>query len=283
MKRLPESRSSSVNTVPVADEDGLEDPDTCDVNRQRLLLTPFRHSPGPGPVPPGGPGNPGSSRILILQDDAPTLSSSGPAASSSAATARWMHAPAAPGRRARSSAPTARLPAVLPAGPRRRPARRPGTPNGDPARTAATLDRAHPLPGALLSSEPIPRPRAPGDPPITCRPKSKRSWLVVEVLQQVVGGQLDRLVAPLGGAVLAGDQPHAVHAAEVAVDERVPRLGLVVGAVGEPEVPLGVLVPGVGLEERVLVVGARLDVAPVAVEHVLAGVDELLGAPRRAR
>src|SRR5215211_3839837 len=33
----------------------------------------------------------------------------------------------------------------------------------------------------------------------------------VEQLQQVVGGQLDLLVAPLGGAVVAGDDPHPVH------------------------------------------------------------------------
>ena len=102
--------------------------------------------------------------------------------------------------------------------------------------------------------------------------------LRVEPLQQLVGGELDRLVAPLGGAVHAGDQPHAVDAAEVAVDERVARLRLVVRALGEPEVPLGVLVPRVRLQERVLLVRARLHVAPVAVEHVLAGVDQLLCA-----
>ena len=56
---------------------------------------------------------------------------------------------------------------------------------------------------------------------------------LVEVLEEVVGGQLDLLVAPLGGPVLAGDQAHAVEAAEVAVDEGVPSLGLVAGAIGE--------------------------------------------------
>ena len=79
----------------------------------------------------------------------------------------------------------------------------------------------------------------------------------VEALQQVVGGQFDRLVPPLGGPVHAGDEAGAVHPPEVAVDERVARLRLVVGPVGEAEVPRRVLVPRVGLEERVLRVGGR--------------------------
>jgi hypothetical protein len=58
-----------------------------------------------------------------------------------------------------------------------------------------------------------------------------------------MGDELDVLVAPLGGAVLAGDEPHPMDPLEVAVDEAVARLGLVAGAVGQPEVPLGVLVP----------------------------------------
>src|SRR4029453_16707719 len=94
---------------------------------------------------------------------------------------------------------------------------------------------------------------------------------LVEVLEQVVGGELDLLVAPLGGPALAGGPRHAVEAAEVAVDKGVPGLGLVGGAVGEGQVPLGVLLPGVGLQVGVLVVGAGLDVAPDALEHVLAG------------
>jgi DNA-binding SARP family transcriptional activator len=65
----------------------------------------------------------------------------------------------------------------------------------------------------------------------------------VQALQQVVGGQLHVLVAPLGGPVDAGDQAGAVHAAEVAVDERVPRLGLLGRALGESQVPLGVVGP----------------------------------------
>src|SRR3712207_7408126 len=39
---------------------------------------------------------------------------------------------------------------------------------------------------------------------------------------------------------VAGDDPHPVHAAEVAVDEAVPRLGPVGGPLGQAEVPGGV-------------------------------------------
>src|SRR5205823_642776 len=57
--------------------------------------------------------------------------------------------------------------------------------------------------------------------------------------------------------------------------ERVPRLGLVSGSFCETKVPRGVLVPRMRLQEGVLVVGAWLCVAPIAVEHVLTSVDEL--------
>src|SRR4051812_42220294 len=75
----------------------------------------------------------------------------------------------------------------------------------------------------------------------------------VEALEQVVGGELDRLVPPLGGPVHARDEPHAVDAAEVAVDERVARLRPVGRALREAKVPVGVLLPRVRLEEGVLV------------------------------
>ena len=69
--------------------------------------------------------------------------------------------------------------------------------------------------------------------------------------------ELDLLVPPLGGTVVAGDQPHPVHAAEVAVDERIPRLRLLGRALGETEMPIRVFFPGVRLEERVLLTCAR--------------------------
>src|SRR5262245_14918544 len=81
---------------------------------------------------------------------------------------------------------------------------------------------------------------------------------LVEVLQQVVGGQFDSLVTPFRCAVDAGDQAGAVDAAEVAVHEGVARLGLVGCPLGETEVPQRVVVPAVRLEEAVLVLGARL-------------------------
>ena len=43
--------------------------------------------------------------------------------------------------------------------------------------------------------------------------------------EQVVGGQLDVLVPPLRSPIDAGDQARAVNPAEIAVHERVPRLG----------------------------------------------------------
>src|SRR5215207_1840591 len=67
----------------------------------------------------------------------------------------------------------------------------------------------------------------------------------IQQLQQVVSCELDLLVPPLRCPVLTGDQPRAMQAAEVSVDERVPRLRLVGGALGKAEVPFGVLAPGV--------------------------------------
>ena len=99
----------------------------------------------------------------------------------------------------------------------------------------------------------------------------------IETLQELMRGQLDLLVPPLGGAVVAGDQAHAVQPPEVAVHERVARLRLVVRPLGEPEVPGGVLLPGVLLEERVLLLGAGLHGVPLALEDVLLGVDQGLG------
>lgn len=86
--------------------------------------------------------------------------------------------------------------------------------------------------------------------------------------------ELDVLVSPFCGAVMAGDQTGAVKAAEVSVDEGVSRFGLVRGAIGEAEMPFAVLAPSVSGEKRVLVFGLRLDVSPVAVEDVLAPTDE---------
>ena len=51
------------------------------------------------------------------------------------------------------------------------------------------------------------------------------------------------------------------------------------GALGQAEMPGGVLLPGVRLEERVLLPCARLHVLPTRAEHVLAGVDQLLRVP----
>ena len=91
-----------------------------------------------------------------------------------------------------------------------------------------------------------------------------------------MGRELDLLVSPLRSSILTRDQPGAMNATEVSVDKSVPGFGVVVGTFVEAEMPFGVLLPGVGIQERVLVVGARLTLAPVAVEHVLVRVDEVL-------
>jgi hypothetical protein len=103
----------------------------------------------------------------------------------------------------------------------------------------------------------------------------------IEELQEIVGRELDLLVPPFRSAVVARDQAGAVEAAEVFVDEGVSRLGLVLGAIGESEVPFAVLAPRVRREKRVLVFGSGLDVTPVAVEDVLAPTDEVPCAGHR--
>src|SRR3712207_6533896 len=76
---------------------------------------------------------------------------------------------------------------------------------------------------------------------------------------------------------VAGDDPHPVHAAEVAVDEAVPRLGPVGGPLGQAEVPGGVLLPRVPLQEVVLAGGGGLHAPPLAAQHVPARPDQLAG------
>src|SRR5919201_159960 len=65
-----------------------------------------------------------------------------------------------------------------------------------------------------------------------CRDARSRAGRV-QALQQLVRGQLDLLVAPLGGTVVAGDETHAMHPSEIPVHEGVARLGLVRGSRGE--------------------------------------------------
>jgi hypothetical protein len=101
---------------------------------------------------------------------------------------------------------------------------------------------------------------------------------LVEQLQQLVRGELDVLVPPLGCPVVAGDEPHPMQATEVAVDKRVPRFGLLRCTVGEAEMPLRVLVPAVRGEERVLGRGSGLNRAPVAPQDVLASLNQPLRA-----
>src|SRR6266702_1642580 len=68
----------------------------------------------------------------------------------------------------------------------------------------------------------------------TTQANTKAAWLRgrgVEFLHQPVGGSLNLLVSPLGGSVEAGDQAASMKTAEVTVDEREARLGLVGGTI----------------------------------------------------
>lgn len=95
-------------------------------------------------------------------------------------------------------------------------------------------------------------------------------------------GELDLLVTPLGRPVLARDQAGSMDPAKVPIDECVSALGLVGRFVVEAEVPFGILVPGVSFEERVLIIRSGLNLAPFALEHVLASVDETPSVGDRA-
>lgn len=97
----------------------------------------------------------------------------------------------------------------------------------------------------------------------------------VEVLEQIVSSQFDLFVIPFGCSISTGDQAHSMDSTKVPVAERVPALGLIVGAVGQPEVPRRIRVPIVASQKVVLVIGRRLAWTPLAPDHVLAGVDEI--------
>ncbi len=57
---------------------------------------------------------------------------------------------------------------------------------------------------------------------------------LVEQLQKLVGGELDLLVAPLGGPVVARNQARPMNAAKVPEDKGLSALGLVRRPIGEP-------------------------------------------------
>src|SRR6186997_2776106 len=105
-----------------------------------------------------------------------------------------------------------------------------------------------------------PRPRSAADDP----------GLAVEVLQKPMRRQLDLLVPELRRPVMDRDDSRPMHPPKVAEHECVPSFRAVRSAFGEAELPRRILLPRVTLEERVLVIGARLDLAPVAVQDVLA-------------
>jgi hypothetical protein len=96
---------------------------------------------------------------------------------------------------------------------------------------------------------------------------------VVEVLQELVGSKLDLFVAPLCGPVVAGDQAHAMDAPKVPIHERVPALVSSAAPSVSPRCQAEYS-SGVGLQEGVLLGGARLHVVPRTPKHVLVRVDQ---------
>ena len=96
---------------------------------------------------------------------------------------------------------------------------------------------------------------------------------LVQQLQEPVGREFNLLVAPLGGAVVAGDQSRSMKPAKVSVDKRVAGLRVITRTLGKSEMPLAVLLPGVRLEVIVLGCGIRLHVSPFTVQDVLTAFD----------
>src|SRR4026209_1406525 len=96
----------------------------------------------------------------------------------------------------------------------------------------------------------------------------------VQLLEEIVGGELDRLLAPLRGAGAAGDEARSMDSPEVAEHEGVTSLCLVGRADRLAEMPRAVLVPRMPLEECVLVGGRRLGLVPLGVEDVLPRLDQ---------
>ena len=58
-----------------------------------------------------------------------------------------------------------------------------------------------------------------------------------------MSSELDLFVSPLGGPILTGDEAHSMDASEVPIDECVSGLGLVVGTLGQSQMPFGVVIP----------------------------------------
>ena len=93
--------------------------------------------------------------------------------------------------------------------------------------------------GGTVPSGPVTSglPRHSFDESSTGRLTSSAQFRLVEVEEQLVRGDHDLGVLPLGGAVVAGDQAHTVQPAEVAEHEGIAGLGLIGRTVGEREVP----------------------------------------------
>src|SRR4029450_6160428 len=97
-------------------------------------------------------------------------------------------------------------------------------PRAHPSRERATPGGSEAIPSRARSSRPWAC-RPPCSAAVPLRAHEGSAAALVEVLEEVVGGELDLLVAPFGGPVLAGDQAHAVEAGGGAGHAGVPSLG----------------------------------------------------------
>ena len=137
-------------------------------------------------------------------------------------------------------------------------------------RHGLTLDGATTFPARTPHHRPDPRSTRYSASAVRAAPLGGQSGLGVQLLEQVVGGQFHGLVAPLGRPVAPTRSARSGGSGRKSPSTNaIPGLGLVAGALGQPEVPGAVLRPAVLVQERVLVVRPGLHLTPVAVQHVL--------------
>jgi nitroimidazol reductase NimA-like FMN-containing flavoprotein (pyridoxamine 5'-phosphate oxidase superfamily) len=104
---------------------------------------------------------------------------------------------------------------------------------------------------------------------------------LVEELQELVHGEVDLFVPPLGRAIVARNKPGSVDTSEISVDECVARFRVLGRSAGETQMPFAVFLPRVRGEVGVFPRCPRLHLPPVAIQYVLAAFDQ--GARPRYR
>jgi hypothetical protein len=112
--------------------------------------------------------------------------------------------------------------------------------------------------------------------------KARLGNLFFQGLQQLVSGQLNVVVALLGGALLGGNQAVAAHGFEVAVGKLVAAFCVFAQAFVFPQMPLGVLVDFMLFEKSIFGGAVGVVLAPVAlVVPYFTVLDKLFGERNR--